>query len=168
MGLKKVLSPNRKKKYVVVGKKDQLPTADAELGSTASTGELPAPPQNGPLPTKPPEQEKSLTVGDNVFLQLFVVIACAMFFRRLWMLHGITILFLRRMLILGLRWFDFFMDTGVFHEIMSITGYIFRFAFKNTEKVLQGDSLRMFFAASWLQVRKPSIRFFCSCLFWQT
>jgi hypothetical protein len=152
MGVKKVLSPNRKKKYLVLGQLDQFAPAEPDLcSSTNPVHALTA--QESSLSTQLQQQGNALNLADNLFLELIVVIGCAIFFRRLWILHGITIVFLRRMLKLGFAWLDFLLDTGVIHEIMSITRHIFKFAFKNTEKALQGDSLRIFFAASWLQVR---------------
>jgi hypothetical protein len=148
MGVKKVLSPNRKKRYLVLGQSDQFAPAEPDLSSFTNPTS-----QESSLSTQLQQQDNSPNLADNLFLELIVVIGCAIFFRRSWILHGITIVFLRRMLKLGFAWLDFFLDTGVLHEIMSITRYIFKFAFKNTEKVLQGDSVRMFFAASWLQVR---------------
>eukprot|EP00980_Cylindrotheca_fusiformis_P001712 scaffold388_cov114-Cylindrotheca_fusiformis.AAC.21 len=154
MGVKQVLSPNRKSKYLVLGQDDQIPLEEREPWheKKSSGPNHPAWTQDDSLPTRPPEHgELSLKFTDNFLLQLLIVIGLAVFFRRLWILHGITVLFLHRMLTLGFRWFDFFVDTGVFDQVFRITRYIFRFAFKNTEKALQGDSLRILFAASWLQ-----------------
>ncbi|CAJ1942516.1 unnamed protein product [Cylindrotheca closterium] len=106
---------------------------------------------NENLVTKHPLVHRGLGLTDNFGVELAIVVGSAIFFRRLWILHGIHFIVLRRTLRLAIAWIDYFFEAGIYEEIKRTAVYIFRFYLNHTEKALSGDSMRLFFAASWLQ-----------------
>jgi len=97
------------------------------------------------------DQSEHLGLTDNFGVELAIVVGCAIFFRRLWILHGIHFIVLRRTLRLAIAWIDYFFEAGIYEEVKRTALYIFRLYMNQTEKALSGDSMRLFFAASWLQ-----------------
>jgi hypothetical protein len=112
----------------------------------------PAAAPNGNLDTKHESAGHiSLGLAEHFGLELLFVVCCAIYFRRLWILHGIHFIILRRTLRLAIAWIEYFFDAGIYEEVKRTALYIFRFYMSHTEKALSGDSMRLFFAASWLQ-----------------
>jgi len=156
MALKRVLSSNRGsgKLCVVAPSSRNLDTANANLEQEEELEPLP---QNGTttndnLVTKHPLIHQGLGLTDNFGVELAIVVGSAIFFRRIWILHGIHFIVLRRTLRLAIAWIDYFFEAGIYEEIKRTALYIFRFYLNHTEKALSGDSMRLFVAASWLQV----------------
>ena len=96
--------------------------------------------------------QRGLGLTDTIGIELAIVFGAAIFFRRLWILHFIHFIVLRRTLILAIAWIDYFFDAGLYEEVKRTALYIYRISMSHTEKALSGDSMRLFFAASWLQV----------------
>lgn len=149
MVLKRVL-PARKSKLCVTAQSSRNMNKDlidmeeeTEHSATAAT-------PNGSA-THERAGHMGLGLTENFGLELFFVIGCAILFRRLWILHGIHFIVLRRTLRLAIAWIDYFFDAGIYEEVKRTAVYIYRLSMSHTEKALSGDSVRLFFAASSLQ-----------------
>ncbi|KAL3939081.1 MAG: hypothetical protein SGBAC_006126 [Bacillariaceae sp.] len=151
-----ILSPNnRKSKLCVVAPSSRnLDKPIANLDEEEEPEPLPhndTTPNGGSMATKHHLENHGLGLTDNFGLELAIVVGSAILFRRLWILHCIHFIVLRRTVRLAVAWIDYFFDAGIYEEVKRTALYIFRFYMSHTEKALSGDSLRLFVAASWLQ-----------------
>jgi len=105
----------------------------------------------GNLSTRIEPEDTGLGLSNNFGVELAIVVSLAIVLRRLWILHGIHFIVLRRTLRLAVAWIDYFFDAGIYEDVKRTALNIFRISMSNTEKALSGDSMRLFFAASSLQ-----------------
>ena len=97
---------------------------------------------------------------DSLLLEVCAVILLAIYFRRLWILHLLSYLFIGRILKLAFAWYSYFFDTGVIHNISHLVRGFSHTAFKEMDKIFQGDALRLWLASSSIQVRPFRADFF--------
>lgn len=155
MPLKRVLAAKRSKLCVVAPSSRNLDLSVADVEEEDDLKPLARYDKkstNDSLATNHPSVRRGLGLADSFGLELAIVVGSAIFFRRIWILHGIHLIVLRRTLRLAIAWIDYFFDAGIYEEIKRTALYIFRFYLNHTEKALSGDSMRLFFAASWLKV----------------
>jgi hypothetical protein len=107
---------------------------------------------DGPKLEASTRSEQGSKIHGNLLFEVGVVIALAIFFRRFWVLHGISLLLISRMLRLCVAWTTYFSDSGILTEIISLGKQLSRTVFKETEKIFQGDSFRLWVMGSSFQV----------------
>ena len=152
MVLKRVLPPKQSKLCVTAPSSRNMNMANYDESEEESEHSNTAAAPKGNVEKKHESAGHiSLGLAEHFGLELLFVIGCAIYFRRLWILHGIHFIILRRTLRLAIAWIDYFFDAGIYEEVKRTALYIFRFYMSHTEKALSGDSMRLFFAASWLQ-----------------
>jgi len=151
MVLRKVLTPKPAKLCVTAPSSRDIGIAPADLDVNDETDQFDITTANNNLSTRSEPGETGLGLADNFVVELAIVVMCAIVFRRLWILHGIHFIVLRRTLRLAIAWIDYFFDAGIYEEVKRTALHIFRISMKETEKALSGDSIRLFFAASSLQ-----------------
>lgn len=98
-------------------------------------------------------QQKGTTTRQrfSLLLEIVIVICCSIIFRRLWILHGVSLVLFYRLLETAFAWMMFFFDTGVFHRISHLFKTLSRSAFRETEKMFQGETIRLWIASSSIQ-----------------
>lgn len=97
-------------------------------------------------------QRKETRHRFSLLVEIVIVICCSIIFRRLWILHGVSVVVFFRMLETAFAWMLFFFDTGVFHRISHLFKTLSRSAFKETEKIFKGETIRLWIASSSIQL----------------
>jgi len=157
VGLRKVFSPNRKAKQHLLGQSDQpttIPSSPPLMEPDDDDGSKDRTTNNNVQNHCKKHRNNSsrgLNLGKNLLLEIGLILTFAIVFRRLWILHGITLVFLSRMFKVIFAWIGLCTDTGVFQEMWAVSMSIVKQHTDFLEKLVEGDSFRLFVAGSYIQ-----------------
>ena len=90
--------------------------------------------------------------GSPTAVQIYAVVTAAIISRRFWLLHGITIIFVRKILDVLYAWGIYFAASSELKELKQLNFWLINCWLQQAEKAIQGDTLRQALVGSAVKV----------------